>query len=496
MAGRPATDPQVVLAVWLYATLEGIGSARAIDRLCQQHAAYRWLCGGAPINHDLLATFRREHAASLDRLLTQSVTGLIAEKLISLEELAIDGTKARACAGRGSMSKAKRLERIEKAVAERVAELKSELDNDPAEPERRRKKRALQAAEERARRVERAQQKLAELVQEQAERAKTHAKEEAEKGEPRVSVSDPEARLMRLADGAVAPAWNVQSCPGAGRGGHQQRLHRWHRSDRSAQGQRIGAGTGRDHCRALWPGAATAARRYHGDDPRGHRQTGRTPSRSDGLQPAAAGAHRGHRRDAAQAALETPPRAVGGPGVASANGERGRPRNLPPAQADRTGARHHQEPRHVPVPGAWPGESPGGLRAASAGPQPVLGQHAASPHCRGGSNGDAGDRMTAAGRISNAIPYLHAMLQPNPVRQNILTLFIHPVVECMLPGDTSHAKSGDWVTPSSSGRRKKKREKGTRPEESLHLLDTTSSMASNLCPRRVIAHVVLRVAIG
>jgi transposase len=210
VAGRPATDPQVVLAVWLYATLEGIGSARAIDRLCQQHAAYRWLCGGAPINHDLLATFRRESAALLDRLLTQSLTGLIAEKLVSLEELAIDGTKVRAWAGRGSMSKRKRLERIEQAVAERVAELKSELDNDPAEPERRRKRRVLQAAEERARRVERAQQKLAELVQEQTARAKTHAKQEAEKGEPRVSVSDPEARSMRLADGAVAPAWNVQ----------------------------------------------------------------------------------------------------------------------------------------------------------------------------------------------------------------------------------------------------------------------------------------------
>ena len=210
VAGRPATDPQVILAVWLYATLEGIGSARAIDRLCQQHAAYRWLCGGAPINHDLLATFRRENAVLLDRLLTQSVTGLIAEKLITLEEMAIDGTKVRAWAGRGSMSKRKRLERIEKAVAERVAELKSELDKDPGEPERRRKKRALQAAQERARRVERAQQKLAELVQEQAARAKTHAKEEAEKGEPKVSVSDPEARSMRLADGAVAPAWNVQ----------------------------------------------------------------------------------------------------------------------------------------------------------------------------------------------------------------------------------------------------------------------------------------------
>ena len=210
VAGRPATDPRVVLAVWLYATLEGIGSARAIDRLCQQHAAYRWLCGGAPINHDLLSAFRREHAGLLDRLLTQSVTGLIAEKLVTLEELAIDGTKVRAHAGRGSMNKAKRLESIEKAVAERVAELKSELDTDPAEPERRCKRRALQAAEERARRVKQAQQKLAELVQEKAERAKTHATEEAKKGEPKVSVSDPEARMMRLPDGAAAPAWNVQ----------------------------------------------------------------------------------------------------------------------------------------------------------------------------------------------------------------------------------------------------------------------------------------------
>jgi transposase len=217
VAGRPATDPRVVLRVWLYATLEGIGSARAIDRLCQQHAADRWLCGGAPINHDLLAAFRRENAALLDRLLTQSVTGLIAEKLITLEELMIKpapaqagGTKVRAYAGRGSLCKRKRLETIEQAVAERVAELKSELDTDPGEQEQRRKKRALQAAEQRAERVERARQKLAELEQEKAARAKTHPKEEAEKSEPKVSVSDPEVRSMRLADGAVAPAWNVQ----------------------------------------------------------------------------------------------------------------------------------------------------------------------------------------------------------------------------------------------------------------------------------------------
>src|SRR6201981_3295443 len=152
VAGRPATDPRVLLAVWLYATIEGIGSARAIDRLCQQHAAYRWLCGGAPINHDILSEFRRECAATFDRLVSPRLTGLIAEKLVTLEELMIDGTKVRAHAGRGSMSKRKRLERIEKAVAERGAELKGELDKDPAAPGGPAKRRALQAAEERARR--------------------------------------------------------------------------------------------------------------------------------------------------------------------------------------------------------------------------------------------------------------------------------------------------------------------------------------------------------
>ena len=277
VAGRPASDPEVVLAVWLYATLEGIGSARAIDRLCQQHAAYRWLCGGVPINHDLLARFRRENAALLDRLLTQSVTGLIAEKLITLEELAIDGTKARAGAGRGSMSKRKRLERIEKAVAERVAALKSELDHDPAEPERRRQRPALQAAQERARRVERAQQKLAELVAEQAERAKTHAKEEAEKGEPAVSVSDPEARLMRLADGAVAPAWNVQSRP--------RRRPGWRRPRVSSSRliRRIGARTAdwrRDWSRSL-PSAAARCRNGCWPTPR------RCPARTSSNWPSA-----------------------------------------------------------------------------------------------------------------------------------------------------------------------------------------------------------------
>ena len=77
LPGRPATDPAVLLAVWLYATLEGVGSARAIERLCDQHAAYRWLAGGVPVNHDMLSEFRRDSGALLDNLLSQSLNAFV-----------------------------------------------------------------------------------------------------------------------------------------------------------------------------------------------------------------------------------------------------------------------------------------------------------------------------------------------------------------------------------------------------------------------------------
>jgi transposase len=216
LPGRPAAEPAVLLALWLYATLDGVGSARAIERLCEHHAAYRWLAGGVPANHDMLSEFRRDSGALLDQLLTQSLTALIAEGLISLEELAIDGTKVRARAGHNSLAGRERLDRIETTVAERVATLKSELDHDAGADERKRQARSLRAAEERARRIARAQQRLAEREQEKLERARRHAKEEAKKSAPSVSTSDPEVRQMRMADGATHPAWNVQVATATG----------------------------------------------------------------------------------------------------------------------------------------------------------------------------------------------------------------------------------------------------------------------------------------
>jgi transposase len=209
-AGRPAADPRVLLSLWLYATLEGVGSARAIDRLCGTDAAYRWLCGGMPVNYHGLADFRTAHGALLDGLLTQSLTALIAEGLVQLDEVAIDGTKVAASAGRSSFAGAGRLVHLEREVGARVAALKAELEADGAAGERRRRASALAKAQDLARRIAAARKKVVQLEEERAEAARKHqAGAKGKEDPPRASTTDPEARFMRFPDGGTRPAYNL-----------------------------------------------------------------------------------------------------------------------------------------------------------------------------------------------------------------------------------------------------------------------------------------------
>jgi transposase len=209
--GRPPSDPAVLLALWLYATIEGVGSARQLERLAQHDPAYRWIAGGVPLNYHGLADFRVAHVAVLDRLLTESVTALIAEGLVSLAEIAVDGTKVRADAGRGSFKSGSTLERIGAAVEQRLAMLKAEVESDQEASSRRKRAAQERAARQMQERVERARAALDRVRAEKQKRAKTHAQDEAKKkSEPKVSLSDPDARCMRFPDGAIRPAYNAQ----------------------------------------------------------------------------------------------------------------------------------------------------------------------------------------------------------------------------------------------------------------------------------------------
>jgi transposase len=208
--GRPAADPRVLLALWLFASVEGVGSARELARLVERDVAYRWIAGGVPVNYHGLSDFRVEHGDLLDQLLTQSVTALMAEKLVTFEEVIADGTKVQAAAGKGSFGGASRMARIEAIAKERVAQLKAEVDSDPSASRRRGKAAKLRAARELGERAAKATAALAQLQKEKELRKSTHKAEEEKKADPKASLTDPDARFMRFADGSMKPGYNLQ----------------------------------------------------------------------------------------------------------------------------------------------------------------------------------------------------------------------------------------------------------------------------------------------
>jgi transposase len=161
--GRAAIDPRLCVALWLYATLEGVGSARALAWLCSHHHAFRWLCGGVSVNHHTLSDFRVGHVDVLDRLLTHSVAVLREQDLVDLNRVAHDGMRVRASAGAASFHRRVTLEECLAEAEDQVARLKEELEDDPAAPSRRHAAARERAARERAERLQQALERLPEL---------------------------------------------------------------------------------------------------------------------------------------------------------------------------------------------------------------------------------------------------------------------------------------------------------------------------------------------
>jgi transposase len=199
--GQAATDPQILVALWTYATSQGVTSARDLNDLCVEHLAYIWLCGGVPMNYHTLSDFRVKHRQALDGLMTQVLARLCHADLVAFDHIAQDGIRVRASAGAASFHRQVTLEKHLAEAQDLLATLEAQ---SPAETE------ALSAREQAAReraareRVERLEAALAELPAAQA------AKPAAEREEARVSSTDPEARVMKMPDGGFRPAYNVE----------------------------------------------------------------------------------------------------------------------------------------------------------------------------------------------------------------------------------------------------------------------------------------------
>jgi transposase len=129
--GRAPIDPAILMSLWLYATLDGVGSARELDRLCDSDDAYRWLCGGVGVNHHTLGDFRVEHPQWLDGQLTRSVAGLLSRGLVSMNRVAHDGMRVGAHAGAASFRRRETLEQLMQDAQAQVEALKLEVADDP-----------------------------------------------------------------------------------------------------------------------------------------------------------------------------------------------------------------------------------------------------------------------------------------------------------------------------------------------------------------------------
>ena len=201
VAGAPAIDPQILLALWVYATSEGEGSAREIWRLTQLHAAYRWLCGGVEVGYHTLSDFRSQQGAVLDDLITQVLAVLMRQELVDLSRVAQDGTRVRASAGAASFRRAQTLQALMQEARAHLEAVTREAA-DPAISTRRAAARK-RGAQQRLERLEAALTQLPEVTE-------TKKRSGAKDATVRVSTTDPDARIMKMGDGGFRPAFNVQ----------------------------------------------------------------------------------------------------------------------------------------------------------------------------------------------------------------------------------------------------------------------------------------------
>ena len=205
-AGRPANDVRVMVGLWLWAAVDGVGGGRELAELCANHMAYRWMCGGLSVNYHTLNDFRTGHEEALDELFTQVLGRLMHGGLVSIRRISQDGTRVRARAGRGSFKRKEKLEECLQEAQEHLKELKAQ--QNPAENQKRSPR---QAAEEFATqdRVDRVHQALEAVKKVEAVKATLPNKERRE-APARASITDPDARNMKMANGGFNPAYNVQ----------------------------------------------------------------------------------------------------------------------------------------------------------------------------------------------------------------------------------------------------------------------------------------------
>lgn len=210
--GPPTKDPRILMALWLFATLQGVFSARQIDRLCREHHAYIWICGGVSMNYHSLSDFRTSGGDKFRTILQESIALIWKSGVWQPETFAQDGTRVKANAGSNLFKKEATLGVYLEEACHLIAKLEKELEENPGAFSLREKAAKQRATRERKERVEQAQAELEKYRNMRANTSKSnhHPFTQEDRNKLKTSIVDPECRKMKMGDGGFRGAYNVQ----------------------------------------------------------------------------------------------------------------------------------------------------------------------------------------------------------------------------------------------------------------------------------------------
>lgn len=121
--GSAAHHPSMLLGVLVYGYATGVFSSRKIERATYDSVAFRYIAANTHPDHDTLATFRKRFLKDVEGLFVQVLLLAGEMKLLTLGNIALDGTKIKANASKHSALSYGHSQKLEQQLREEVARL-------------------------------------------------------------------------------------------------------------------------------------------------------------------------------------------------------------------------------------------------------------------------------------------------------------------------------------------------------------------------------------
>lgn len=98
--GGTAIAPEVLLGLLFYGYASGVFSSRKLEQASRESIPFRFLSGHLHPDHDTIASFRRRFLGPIHGLFVQVLLRAVEAKVLTLDDISLDGTKIHADASK------------------------------------------------------------------------------------------------------------------------------------------------------------------------------------------------------------------------------------------------------------------------------------------------------------------------------------------------------------------------------------------------------------